>query len=104
MNIFKYADLALGHLSADTIKFLGGDNPEVCCYPFQHGLFVYVTEGYSYDEVKLPSDLQLVFKWARANNATLIKFDEEGFVIDELPLYGGTIPKELEEQISRCCK
>lgn len=98
MNIFKYADLALNHLSADTIKFLGGNN-KVCCYPFEYGWFVYITEGYLWDEAKLPHDLRIVFKWARANGATLIKFDEEGFVIDELPLYGSLIPKELQDQV-----
>jgi len=106
MAVFKYADLALAHLKPETLDYFKSDECVVCNYAFQYGVFVYVVGDYAFDmEGVIPSDLCKIFKWAKTQDVIMIKFDEEGFVIDELPLYGGKIPLELEpEQIRRCCK
>ena len=106
MAVFKYADLALAHLKPETLDYLKSNECVVCNYDFPHGVFVYVPIDYAFGmEELIPSDLCEVFKWARIQDVILIKFDEEGFVIDELPLYGAKVPAELvAEQISRCCK
>lgn len=105
MSVFKYADLSLSHLKPETLDYFKGADCVVCNYPFQYGVFVYVTGDYAFDmEDLVPGDLCEIFKWARRNEVILIKFDEEGFVEDDLPLYGATLPKDLDEHISRCCK
>ena len=106
MAVFKYADLSLEHLKPETLDYFRSIDCVVCNYSFQYGVFVYVTGDYAFDmEDLIPSDLCEVFKWAREKDVTMIKFDEEGFVVDDLPLYGNKLPADLDEdRISRCCK
>lgn len=99
--IFKYADLSLCHLKPETIDYLESKESVVCSYPFHYGMFVFVAgdNAFSMERI-IPSDLFEIFVWARDNDVIFIKFDEEGYIVDELPRFD----KLNNENVSRCCK
>ncbi|SFU37286.1 DUF5983 family protein [Butyrivibrio sp. INlla21] len=89
--IGKYMDVCTSHLTQDTVDNLViGNIPSVHAYDYEEGMFVVIPD----EEHHLPNDLDEVFKYAKQNDITLIRFDRDGEEIDDLPTYDWRSPKE----------
>ena len=71
------------HITRDTCDNLVGNTPGMPIhYPNEYGAFVAVSSSQ-----RGPKDLAEVLDWAKANGIAWVKFDPDGSVIDDLPVY-----------------
>lgn len=88
MSIHQYLDLSTGHLSEDTINDWAKDCPYPVIAGYDYGLIVSVPgEGYVDGESEVPADLRDVLVYARKQGCTMVRFDSDGDVLEELPYF-----------------
>ena len=84
----KYLDICTSHLTSYTIDNLVMENIKgVYTYDYPEGMFIVVPDMFDIEEELIPSDLDTLFKYAKANGITLIRLDRDGEEVDDLPIY-----------------
>ena len=79
------ATLSIMHLTPATRQLLSNNDLSVDAYPTANGGFVYV--GAPRYDVPLETDLAAVFELAERSGVVWLKFDEQGSVIGDLPVF-----------------
>lgn len=97
MEILSYMDLSTAHVRAVTMHgFLGMPSNEgtewpITIAPYDLGAFVSVPGEYIIGQMELegtvPPDLVTVLRFARERDCDVIRFDRDGDITDELPVY-----------------
>ena len=91
--IGKYLDICTSHLTLDTVDNLtAGIYTYIPVYDYEEGMFIIVPD--KFEEEHHPDDLEILFKYARENDISVIRLDRDGEEIDELPTYDWRSPKE----------
>lgn len=91
--IGKYLDICTSHLTQDTVDNLTvGNIIGVPVYDYEEGLFIVVPD--EFNPLKNPSDLGILFSYAKRNGISLVRIDRDGEEIDGLPTYDWRSPKE----------
>lgn len=79
-----YLDLSTGHLSRETFESLGQFNHLAS---YEYGEILYVSNTMEDHHPHAPDDLKRLNEFARQQGCQLIRLDQDGDVIDDLPHY-----------------
>ena len=79
--------LSTSHITRETSDLLVGNTSQLPVhYPNEYGAFMECNK----ERIKGPADLTIVLEFAVKNGIAWIKFDRDGFIIEDLPTYDET--------------
>lgn len=91
LPIYKYLSISTSHIRKETDEFLKSEAKNtgsiLTIYEGMYGFLLYVPNSLHLFQNDIPSDLMDCFKFAESHGCTIIEFDCDGVVIEELPVY-----------------
>ncbi len=90
--VFSYLDLSTGHVSEETMHWLGDATPAkshcmgITIAPYEYGAFVSVpSDAAAFEELECADDLKAVLHYAKGLNCDVVRFDSDGDTVPGLP-------------------